>query len=232
MWLYNIQNSLLPAVCLLCDAPSGLVANLCDACASEFPSNSSACPRCALPLPKTIVCPACQRRPPAYVHTYCPFRYASPVNNLIHLMKFKRKLAAAHTLGCLLAHHLTRTLREYPECIIPVPLHGSRLRERGYNQATELVRPVAKQLGVPIFPRAVQRIRATAPQVELSGREKRRRNVRGAFQVLGSIGNLKHVAIVDDVITTTSTVAELAKVLRSAGVQRVDVWSCARAESH
>ena len=232
MWLNNIHSMLLPTVCLLCDAPSGRVVNLCDACVSELPSNSRACPRCARPLPKTVVCPTCQRHPPSYTHTYSTFRYASPVNDLIHLMKFRYRLDAAHTLGCLMARHLSRTLDENPQCIVPVPLHRSRLRERGYNQAAELIRPVAKQLEVPINLHVVQRTRATPPQIELSGRKKRRRNVRGAFQVSGPIEHLVHVAIVDDVITTTSTVAELAKVLRSAGVKRVDVWSCARAESH
>ena len=232
IWLFNVQSALLPTACLLCDAPSGVVANLCDACATELPRNPCACPTCARPLPKTVVCPACQSNPTPYTYTHSAFRYASPVTDLIHLMKFKHRLDAAHTLGCLLAHHLMQVLDEYPQRIIPVPLHRSRLRDRGYNQAIELGRPVAKQLGVPMNARAIQRIRATPPQTALSGRKDRQQNVKEAFQVSGSIGNLSHVAIVDDVITTTSTVAELAKVLRRAGVKRVDVWSCARAESH
>lgn len=231
-WLNNIQSMLLPSVCILCDAPSGSVANLCEACATELPRNPYACPRCARPLPNPVVCPPCQERPPPFTCTHSALQYSSPVTDLIHLMKFRRRLDAAHTLGCLLAQHLGHTLTEYPQCIIPVPLHKSRLRERGYNQALELGKPVAKQLGVRINVRSVRRVRATLPQIEVSGRANRRRNIKEAFQVASSIGNLSHVAIVDDVITTTSTVAELAKALLRAGVKRVDAWSCARADNH
>jgi ComF family protein len=107
-----------------------------------------------------------------------------------------------------------------------VPLHAQRLRERGYNQSLEIARAVSRELAVPVDPAACARVVPTAPQAGLEQKD-RRRNVRGAFQVVGSLPS-SHVAILDDVVTTGSTVAELTRVLRKAGVARVDVWAVAR----
>ncbi len=114
-----------------------------------------------------------------------------------------------------------------PELIIPVPLHHARYRSRGFNQAIEISRPLSATLKIPMDNHAVKRIINTSSQSELHAKE-RHKNIRGAFQVKKAI-NAKHIAIIDDVITTGSTVTELAKVLKRAGVKRVDVWSFARA---
>lgn len=114
-----------------------------------------------------------------------------------------------------------------PHYLLPVPLHPERLRERGYNQALELARPLSRILGIPIAHRLCTRRRATLAQTSLDGGE-RRRNLRGAF--LPSLGEMpRHVAIIDDVVTTGTTVEELARTLRLAGVEVVEVWACARA---
>jgi ComF family protein len=118
--------------------------------------------------------------------------------------------------------------RDLPGAIVPVPLHPSRLRKRGYNQALELAKPLAKRLGIPVSREVLHRTRATHAQTELTAIQ-RRRNVRGAFAVNIDGNAPEHVAVLDDVFTTGATLAECACVLKRAGVQRVDVWALARA---
>ena len=115
-----------------------------------------------------------------------------------------------------------------PQLIVPVPLHRARLRQRGYNQALELARPLAHALRLPLRHDLLHRIRSTHAQTEL-GAIARRRNVRDAFHVPSGAALPAHVALLDDVMTTGATLAECARVLRRAGVQRVDLWALARA---
>jgi ComF family protein len=146
---------------------------------------------------------------------------------LLLQLKFHQKLHLASLLGGLLAEALEGRAAPLPDCLVPVPLHPQRLRERGYNQALELARVVSTRLAVPLDATLCVRQRATAPQTALDGKE-RRRNLHGAFTVRE--GNLpRHVAIIDDVVTTGTTVGELARTLRRAGVDTVEVWACARA---
>lgn len=146
-------------------------------------------------------------------------------------MKFHARLNVAHLLGTLMADRLATapTLDQgpTPELLIPVPLHRSRLRERGFNQALELARPIARRLRIPIDFTSCRRIRATPAQA-LVAAKARRRNVKGAFEVAGKI-QARHVALVDDVMTTGHTAGELAVTLRRAGIETVTVWPCARA---
>lgn len=118
-------------------------------------------------------------------------------------------------------------LEDKPELIIPVPLHTSRYRERGYNQSLEIARTLSSRIAVPVDYRSCIRTHATQPQTELTAKE-RRRNMKRAFTLAKPV-NASHVAILDDVATTGATVNELAKALRKAGVKRIDVWVCARA---
>ena len=193
----------------------------------------TACYQCALPLHGTTAVPSplcghCLKEPPSYDHTFSAFQYAHPVDHLIHDLKFNRKLAIARLLGELMAQQLTkRACAPLPQLITPVPLHAARLRERGYNQATELARPIARALNIPIDYQHCQRHRATAVQSDLPANE-RLRNVKGGFSVAKKLP-AHHVAIVDDVMTTGATVAEFATTLRSAGVKKIEVWVCARA---
>ncbi len=119
---------------------------------------------------------------------------------------------------------------QLPQLLLVVPLHQKRLRQRGYNQALELARPLARALDVPLRHDILQRFRATDAQTELDALS-RRRNVRGAFVLREGVALPAHVAILDDVMTTGATLAECARVLRRNGVQRVDVWALARAPS-
>ncbi|WP_369406459.1 ComF family protein [Candidatus Thiosymbion oneisti] len=140
--------------------------------------------------------------------------------------KFRARLNLARLLGQCLASTLGECGAELPDLIVPVPLHAKRLRERGYNQALELARTIGRELSIPVDIQSCVRVSATPPQAGLA-RKERQRNVRGAFRVLHPPG-VERVAILDDVVTTGSTVTELTRVLLRAGVERVDVWAVAR----
>ena len=113
-----------------------------------------------------------------------------------------------------------------PECIIPMPLHQTRLQERGFNQATEIAKPIAKALNVPINHKIVYRQKETLRQSQLS-KKKRRRNMQSAFLVNQTMTQ-KHVAVLDDVITTGETILSLCKALKNAGIKTIDVWCLAK----
>jgi ComF family protein len=154
------------------------------------------------------------------------FRYEEPVRHLIHSLKFRARYPCGRLLGILMAEQMA-TLKEKPCAIMPVPLHPSRYRRRGFNQAIEIARTVSRRLDIPLDLHSCHRIRPTVAQVELPAKQ-RRKNLRNAFAVKTPIEH-QHVAILDDVVTTGATVTELAGALRRAGVIRVDIWACARA---
>ena len=130
-------------------------------------------------------------------------------------------------LGKLMAREIALKEMPLPQLLLPVPLHAKRLRQRGYNQALELARPIANSFGLPIDTSSCMRRKATTEQVGLSAK-KRKSNIKDAFEITGDFRN-KHVAIIDDVMTTGSTVSELSQQLLQAGAKQVDVWVCARA---
>lgn len=227
-WPNIIQNWLYPPTCLLCGDPGGEDIDLCPDCLKSLPYNIVACPHCAIPLETSVpeICGSCQKSPLVFHSAFALFRYEEPVRHLIHSLKFEARYPCARLLGVLMAEKLA-ALNEKPRAIIPVPLHSSRYRRRGFNQAIEIARTVSCRLGIPLDLRSCRRVRPTAAQTELSAKQ-RRKNVRNAFAVETAIEH-RHVAILDDVITTGTTAGELAKILSQAGVPRVDVWACARA---
>lgn len=225
-WPGAILERIFPSVCPLCGDRSVPGRGLCDGCLADLPRNSAPCARCALPLPAPGLCGECLRRPPPYDRVLAPLRYAAPVDHLITGLKFHQQLRVAPLLASFLSDHVKARSEPRPECLIPVPLHGSRLRQRGYNQALEIARVLCKELAIPLDYRACRRIRATSAQSLLPASE-RRRNVRGAFRVESH--PWRRVAIVDDVMTTGHTVGELATAVRRAGASSIEVWVCARA---
>jgi ComF family protein len=219
----------LPPRCLLCGAPGEGDLDLCAACAAELPRNASCCARCAEPLSlPAALCGRCQQHPPPWETAWAPFRYGWPLDRLETRFKFAGNLACGRTLARLWC--AAPPPRELPQAIVPVPLHVSRLRRRGYNQALELARPLARALGVGLHVDALLRRRATEAQTELDA-VARRRNVHDAFALCDGTTLPSHVAMLDDVMTTGATLAECARVLKRAGVARVDVWALARAPS-
>jgi ComF family protein len=225
--LRGLGQALLPARCLVCDERGVLGQDLCADCRAALPWNRPACPRCALPLARDApACGSCLRRPPPFGTSCAAFRYSFPLDRLLPRFKFHADLAAGRLLVQLMAEALADAPR--PLALVPVPLHPARLRQRGYDQALELARPLARRLALPLCADRLRRRRATGAQTRLDARA-RRRNVHGAFEVTGPLP--AHVVLVDDVMTTGATLAECARTLQRAGVARVDVWVVARAEA-
>lgn len=234
-WLrVDAAHLLWPSLCLVCDEPGLDGLDLCAACATELPWNRCACPRCALPLPATEVCGSCLRRERALARrgrataldsVHAGFVYAAPLDRLLPRFKFHRDLAAGALLSQLMAEAFARLSR--PDAVVPVPLHRARLRRRGYDQALELARPLARALDLPLRDDLLQRTRITAPQSELSA-AARRRNLKDAFAVKTEVRLPARVVLVDDVMTTGATLHAAAAALKHAGVQHVAAWVCAR----
>lgn len=234
--LHKLHATFWPPTCVLCARTGQLPAvDLCAACEADLPVNAPACGVCAQLLAggsgaesaKSWVCGACLRRPPPFDASHCPFRYAYPLDHLVQGLKYHGAVAQGRVLGELLAHRIQASRSAtLPQLIVPVPLGRRRFRDRGYNQAIELARYVGKHLEIPIRTDLVVRTRETHEQAALN-KPDRSKNIRGAFAAIGKVPAL-HVAIVDDVITTGSTVNELAKVLKRAGAVTVEVWAVAR----
>ncbi len=219
----------LPPRCLLCGAAGDDNRDLCAGCRDDLAVNAPCCPRCAMPLATPApACGQCLRRQPPFARAWAPLRYAHPLDLLEARFKFRADLAAGRVLSSLMIERAASDAPELPELLIPIPLHPSRLRERGYNQTLELLRPLAQTLGVPLRADALVRVRATPPQTGLDA-AARRRNLRSAFAVAPDATLPAHVAVFDDVMTTGATLREAAQTLLRAGVARVDAWALARA---
>ena len=225
----RLVRALLPLRCVLCAAAGAEGLDLCAACRDDCPVNATRCAQCAVPLPTSAAhCGACLARAPPFDAAWAPFRYAHPLDLIEARFKFHGDLAAGRVLaGLLTAAARFDAPRARPALMLCVPLHPTRLRERGYNQALELARPLAAALDLPLAADALIRTRATTAQTGLDA-DARRRNLRDAFTVRDGQALPAHVAVFDDVMTTGSTLRECARVLRRAGVLRVDVWALAR----
>ena len=222
----NIQGLIYPPRCLLCGRAGFEGRDLCAACARELPRQVNACVRCGAALTASgSECGDCIQSPPAINYSRIPYRYQAPLDHLIMAFKFQRQLAMAPLLAGLMLEANTPWTTT-PDCLLPVPLHPSRLRERGFNQAHELAKLLSRHSGIPNWQHLASRQRNTATQSLLNAKA-RRHNMRDAFVIHGQPP--PYVVLVDDVVTTGSTVNELARCLRDAGAQRIDVWACARA---
>jgi ComF family protein len=234
-WLIHTQRVLFPPACVLCGKAGHNHQLICADCAPQWPQTdlAQACPRCGKPETGGEICGGCQTHPPPWDRAIVPFPYAPPVDDLLRQFKFHNRLAA----GRLLTQRWLDAFqsrpdvaeRTLPDCIIPVPLHPKRLRERGYNQSLELLRTLAPALGLPICADAAQRVRATPAQMGLSAKD-RQHNLDGAFVI--HVPLPRHIALFDDVITTGSTLAELSKTARRAGAEVIEVWAIARTAKH
>jgi len=211
MLLRAFDDAVMPLRCVFCGARTREPEkHVCSGCDADLPRIASPPPPASSPLDAEVA----------------PLAYEFPVDAAIKALKFQRKLFYAPAfLGLLCA--AIRMLPDGIDAVLPVPLHWRRRWFRGFNQAHEIAKPVAKKLGVPILGN-VRRKRSTAFQSGLSARE-RANNLRAAFAVRGELF-CEHVLIVDDVITTGTTVRQLARVVKKAGVNRVSALAIARSE--
>jgi ComF family protein len=226
----KLWNYIFPRICFLCGMPSKRNIDLCADCENDLPKMAQQCLYCVQPLiAKQNICGRCVKCLPVCSCTIALYYYQKPIDFLISQLKFQRNLIAAKLLGQLLAQHLEKlySAQKKPEIIIPIPLHKKRLRERGFNQALELAKPVARALKIPIDKYKCVRVKNTAAQTLITT-DERVKNVRNAFMIQKVI-HAKHVAVIDDVITTGSTIREFCGTLQKVGVTRIDVWCVARA---
>lgn len=197
----------------------------------RFAAPRPRCTRCAIALPDGVpVCGACLQQPPAFERTVAAVDYAPPWDDLLRRFKFDAALDLADVLAASLLDAVRHAGVTAPDWLLPVPLAGARLRERGYNQAWELARRIAPALPSASEPHLLLRLRDTPHQMALPSAE-RAANVRGAFAVEPRRRDEvrdRHVAVLDDVMTTGATAAEIAKTLRQAGARSVQVWVLAR----
>lgn len=210
----------LPQRCVVCDLERG--DPLCSGCAQDYFADAPRCPCCALRLPSATQagdrCGRCLREPPRFDATIALADYAAPVDRMVAALKFGGRLPLAGAFGTLLARAAASALRD-ADVLTPVPLSFERQAERGFNQAHEIARRVAALSGTPLRADILLRTRHTAAQMDLALAD-RRHNVRGAFAARGDLAG-RHIAVLDDVMTTGATLDEIAAALKRAGAARV-----------
>lgn len=223
--MFMVDNFWPARRCLYCSAPSGRAA-VCEGCTASLPWIHQACPGCALPQNFDGLCRHCLKKPPPFDSACAAFQLDVPIRQAIHELKYRTGLLHADLLGQLFARKLGQRPQPLPELIIPVPLHRRRLQHRGYNQALQLAQAITRSLDIRVDANIARRVRATPDQIGQS-RAQRRKNLRGAFSVEACVAG-KHIAILDDVMTTGATLAELAHVARRAGAVKIEAWAIAR----
>lgn len=217
----------LPSLCTLCHTYHEASGPVCQTCESHFTLLGPACRYCALPLPSDqfLACGQCSIKKPLFDEVAASMLYAEPIRTLLHDFKYKQGLYLSRLMADRMLRHPPSGLR-HSECLVPVPMHPKRLRERGYNQAAVLAKRLAKQCHLPCDLSLAKKIVLTESQTQLNA-SARRKNLAGSFQIKKS--HYQHVTVVDDLLTTGSTANELARALKLQGVQTVDVWCFARA---
>lgn len=231
----QLLASLLPAQCALCAGPCREL--VCVPCRQQYLEQTRPrCRQCANPLDDMAqLCGRCLRRPPAYDATFTAADYAAPVDQLLLQLKFGARLAHAPLFAQLLAQAVQRDSNwDAPQLLCPVPLGPARLVERGYNQALEIARPLARHLDIALQARLALRVRETRAQSGVAPRE-RRANLAHAFIAEPAFSaQLEHchVGIVDDVMSSGHTVHALAAALKRAGARKVTVLVAARTPPH
>jgi ComF family protein len=217
--------------CFLCESNTENQHGLCQHCYQRLPRINKACQCCGLPIAEqaeSIICAQCIKTPPQYQRSFIPMQYTFPIDKMIQQLKFQKHLNHLPLFSTLLVeyieHHHTESL---PEFLIPVPLHPSRIRQRGFNQAAEICKKLAYHFNIKWLKTDVSRTRKTLTQSEMDA-SQRRKNMRHAFHA-NKLSNINHVAIIDDVVTTGSTANSLATTLQQAGITKIEVWAIARA---
>ncbi|MGF1699841.1 ComF family protein [Photobacterium makurazakiensis] len=227
----KIANTLLtPPYCQLCRLPIPNGGKLwCHHCRQRF-QQTPYCQRCGSnTLTMTPHCGRCLTKPPPWQHFVRLGEYQFPLRTLVHQLKFERKFWLAQPLG----HLLAAQIQTPAPVVIPVPLHPLRRLYRSFNQSTLLADAIAEKTHSNCLPQAIRRKLYTQPQHQLS-RQQRQRNLHGAF-ILKEQSLPNHVAIVDDVVTTGSTVAAIATLLQQNGVEQIDIYCLcftSKVESH
>ena len=200
----------------------GLWCNACDAVLPYL--DMPRCPVCALPTPAGVVCGHCLADPPLFSRTIAVFDYAFPLDKMIQGMKYGEQLALAHAFAKKLLPRID--MNNLPDFVIAMPLHPAKLRERGFNQSLLLATSVARGLKLELLPDSCKRVRDTPPQSTLPWKA-RKSNVRNAFCCDMDLAG-KKVALIDDVLTSGSSLNALAGAIKQRGASEITAWVIAR----
>lgn len=228
-----IKNNLIRQCALCLGAHPQPDTQLCAGCEADLPWQQACCQRCALPLPHPAAqCGRCLVAPPPFTHALAPLLYRFPVDSLIPAFKYHSQTDIGRLLGQLLAEAaadwLQQDIAPCPDLLLPIPMHRTRQAQRGYNQAYELARDVARRTHLLCRPGLLERTRATQSQQGLDAKA-RRQNLRGAFSCPQPEQlRDKHLALIDDVMTTGVTLSEASRTLLKAGAASIQVWCVAR----
>lgn len=223
----QLYRKVFPIPCLLCGLATDDQA-LCESCIAELPVIQQCCIRCAIPLANAQICGQCLKKPPIQDISLSLYRYEQAIPRMMSALKYHRQIQLAEMCAQeFISYH---TLARLPDVLLPIPLHPSRLRQRGYNQSLLFADTLAKLLKIPCRPELLKRIKKTATQTQLNAKQ-RHKNMRQAFEYSSSFVP-QHVAIIDDVMTSGATTQEAARVLKRAGIETIEVWTIARAISH
>lgn len=234
--LNALLDIFLPPRCHICRVliPGSGALHICDSCYAGLPIISPpCCSICGIPLQgagESHPCGRCITAPPPYLAARAALRHEGACRDLIHAFKYRGKSHLRRPLGLLTAQRLVGFRQAHqPDLLVPVPLHRSRLRSRGFNQAVLLAELLSKQWQIPLQRQLLQRTRATIPQMELT-RAERLTNLQGAFKVHDStLISGRRIMLVDDVFTTGSTLAACATTLLQAGCEQVTAVTVAHA---
>ena len=211
-------ETVFPSRCVHCRAEGEFLCARCQAL--DVRLDGPACFRCATPIASHGTCARCLDSPPALDRMIAAYQYDGPVRDAVHALKYDGLRAVAPVLGARMAA-LPAVSRLEADVMVPVPLHPSRMRSRGYNHAELLAREIGRRTALPVDARALRRIRNTPPQARAAHEKERARQVAGAFVAVGDRVAGKRVLVVDDVATTCSTLDACARALKTAGATRV-----------
>ena len=237
----GLLDLLYPPVCLLCKARLDAGALCADCQRRVAPILPPFCDRCGAPIrPGRAVCGPCEGgAAPPFAWSQALGAYHGTLLEAIHLLKYNGKAALAEPLGLLLARSLDaptplikpRAGKPAFDAVVPIPLHPARQRERGFNQAERIARVVAREKGWRLDAGGLRRIRRARPQARMNSAEERAANIRDAFSARSPLHfEDQFVLLIDDVLTTTSTVRAAANAVRDAGAARICVLALARGE--
>jgi len=235
--LQGLLHLVFPSDCAICQTPlrhEG-IPFICQSCWEKLsPLPGPFCPQCGRPFASPVAlihspahtCGACRQHPPAFTRAWSLYAYRSPLKEALALFKYQGKVVLGYPLAHLLVQHLP--VLPSIEVIIPVPLHAQRLREREFNQSALLANPLSQHLDRPLILGQLTRTRQTRPQTSLT-RKERLSNLRGAFAVKKpETIQGKTILLIDDVMTTGTTLHECAATLRAAGSGQVYGLTLAR----
>lgn len=225
--MHWLENWIMPPRCVI-TGEQGAGLDLSSAVITALKQPKSVCPQCCEFSADGKVCGACIAAPPAFDRTQVGFYFDGELIELVHKLKYGKQMALARLLAELLQSHLQV---ENIDALVAVPIHNQRWRERGFNQSALIAEQLAKQLNIPFIKHAVSRIKHTPSQTGLS-KTQREQNLRGAFAIdANRLLGLQRIAIVDDVITTGSTVEAIAKLIKKqTSINYIEAWAVAKTQ--